>query len=188
MGFPSHVPGEGVACVDIPETWSMIQLLGYGSRHGSVAFSKDQVDHLSRIYGFDDSRDLEISQGIQDQQQADWEERTRDWEEALKLPRHTPEYRKIWEKYSQKWMGRTLPYRGDPPEKPRETSIISFLRAGSSRNLSRWAERDGLRVMAFLSRLLETGEDPVRFVGRLCMEAGYEVPGDPEWYLEENDA
>lgn len=54
--------------------------------------------------------------------------------------------------------------------------------AGTDRNLIRHARCDGLRVMAFLSRFLEPGEDPVKFLARVLGDACFDVdPTDSEW-------
>lgn len=57
---------------------------------------------------------------------------------------------------------------------------------GTFRNLVRHTERDGLRVMAFLSRYLQPGQDPVKLVAQLCSEAGFDVPNDIDWIYEED--
>lgn len=52
--------------------------------------------------------------------------------------------------------------------------------AGDQRNLMRYVQADGMRVMAFLARYLEPGEDPVRVVQDLFMQTGFDVP-DFDW-------
>lgn len=52
--------------------------------------------------------------------------------------------------------------------------------AGDIRNLMRYADIDGLRVMAFLSRYLEPGEDPVRLLQNALSDAGYDVSDMPD--------
>jgi len=39
--------------------------------------------------------------------------------------------------------------------------------------------------LAFLSKFLEPGQDPVKLVAQLCVEAGYDVPNDVDWIYEE---
>jgi|OM-RGC.v1.028187788 hypothetical protein len=58
-----------------------------------------------------------------------------------------------------------------------------FVAAGNFRNLMRHASHDGLRVIAYMARFLEPGEDPVRFIGQLLMDAGFDVPNDVEWFM-----
>lgn len=43
----------------------------------------------------------------------------------------------------------------------------------------------GLRVVSYMARLLKPGEDPVRFLGKLLMDAGFDVPNDVEWLNDE---
>ncbi len=52
--------------------------------------------------------------------------------------------------------------------------------AGVTRNLFRYAQADGLRVMAFLSKYLEQGQDPVRLQQELMVEAGFDVQLEEE--------
>lgn len=62
-----------------------------------------------------------------------------------------------------------------------------LMEAGMHRNMFRHVERDGLRVMAFLSKYLEPGQDPVKLVAQLCMEAGHDVPNDYDWIYEDEE-
>ena len=49
----------------------------------------------------------------------------------------------------------------------------------------RLAQRDGMRMVAWLSEYLEAGEDPVKMLVRLVMETGYDVdPEDAAWAEE----
>ena len=45
-------------------------------------------------------------------------------------------------------------------------------------------KRDGLRVMAFLAKHLEQGQDPVKFVAQLAIEAGFDEPDDYNWIFD----
>ena len=56
--------------------------------------------------------------------------------------------------------------------------------AGDFRNLMRHASHDGLRLVAYMARHMERGQDPVRFLGQLLLEAGFDVPNDVEWITE----
>ncbi len=55
------------------------------------------------------------------------------------------------------------------------SEVNALTAAGNTRNMYRFAERDGLRVMAFLSRYCEHGEDPVRVVAEGLASLGYDV-------------
>lgn len=66
-------------------------------------------------------------------------------------------------------------YEVHPEEHP-------MLEAGALRNVLRAAEHDGMRIMAWLSGFLEPGEDPLKFVVQVAIEAGLEVdPVDVSW-------
>ncbi len=60
--------------------------------------------------------------------------------------------------------------------------------AGGQRNLMRHVEVDGMRAMAFLSRYLEKGEDPVRFLQNAMVDVGYDVPDLMEDEEDQDDA
>lgn len=49
---------------------------------------------------------------------------------------------------------------------------------GADRNMLRYAAHDGLRIMAWLARSAETGEDPLKLVIRMAIDQGFDV--DPE--------
>ena len=55
--------------------------------------------------------------------------------------------------------------------------VHKFHLAGAELNLDRYVAADGVRVMAFLSRFLEDGQDPVALVAQLLAEAGYDTQG-----------
>lgn len=49
--------------------------------------------------------------------------------------------------------------------------------AGDNRNVFRYTNHDGLRVMALLSKYLEPNEDPVTFIAQALADAGFDVDG-----------
>jgi hypothetical protein len=57
-----------------------------------------------------------------------------------------------------------------------------FVQAGTDRNVMRHAEFDGLRMMAWLAQYVEPGQDPLRTLVQLAIEAGIDVmPEDVDW-------
>ena len=56
------------------------------------------------------------------------------------------------------------------------SSLDDFLAAGAWREVGRHVGLAGERLMGVLGPLLEPGEDPVAFVGRLLIAVGYDVP------------
>ena len=73
------------------------------------------------------------------------------------------------------------------PLKQNEESAAALLEAGARRNIFRAVESDGLRCMGALSKHLQQGEDPVKFLIRLMSDAGYDVGDDIEWAETEEE-
>ena len=63
----------------------------------------------------------------------------------------------------------------------RDRKRIAFERVGTRNDVIRCAQRDGLRIVAWLSRYLEPGEDPLKTVIRACATYGFDVRFDGEW-------
>lgn len=59
--------------------------------------------------------------------------------------------------------------------------------AGADRNLFRHAESDGLRLVAWLAKYLEPGEDPVTFVIKMLAYEGIDVPAEDLAWAEGNE-
>lgn len=60
-------------------------------------------------------------------------------------------------------------------EKETDPILSPLLNAGSKRNCFRHAEEDGLRAIAFIAGYLSQGEDPVKLIAQLCIDAGYDI-------------
>jgi len=58
------------------------------------------------------------------------------------------------------------------PEKDKGDALFE---AGAFRNMARFAEVDGIRLVAFLAKFCEPGKDPLSLVKVLMSEAGYDV-------------
>ncbi len=58
--------------------------------------------------------------------------------------------------------------------------------SGAMVSTMRQTARDGFRLMAALSKYVETGEDPVKVLVRALSEAGYDVPNDIDWAYDED--
>jgi hypothetical protein len=62
------------------------------------------------------------------------------------------------------------------------TSPQAFMQAGADRNVMRCASSDGLRLVGWIAKYVETGEDPMKALIRMATEAGYDVSTeDFEW-------
>ena len=63
-----------------------------------------------------------------------------------------------------------------------------LLDAGALRNVLRRAEHDGLRMVAWLARYLDPGEDPMKFLVQAVIDAGGDVDSaDVEWVQGASD-
>ena len=176
---PFPVPGHPAYCCDTPMTQTMIDLMGRGAHHGAVYFSRSQTEALQRFYDFDPQRDIDT---VEETLQAAYEKARDEYEDRKAL----------WDSDKRAYKA-TYGWDATAPRVPRPPTplIIEKLgrlqHAGAGRNLMRFVERDGLRLMAFLSRYLEQGEDPVKLVAQLCIDAGYDVPDVSDWLEEDND-
>lgn len=57
-----------------------------------------------------------------------------------------------------------------------------FMQAGADRNALRHAQADGLRLLAWLARHVEPGQDPLRTLVDLACQAGWDVdPLEVDW-------
>ncbi len=167
IGFerPSTPPGD--ICVT-PIDATMVQLLG-GQTFDGVTFTTDQIRALERFYGFDFKQ-------AGDEAEAHAQEAHEAALEAHQAFMDDPDV--IYWKKEEK----------EPPTAPDVKSIRNFIVAGSYRNMMRAVKEDGLRVMGFLARFLEKGQDPVKLLVQLMSESGFDV-SDCEWaFEEESDA
>ncbi len=51
-----------------------------------------------------------------------------------------------------------------------------LMQAGADRNMARYAEHDGLRLVAWLARHVPEGGDPLKTLIQLAVDAGWDVP------------
>jgi hypothetical protein len=56
------------------------------------------------------------------------------------------------------------------------------MQAGADRNMVRHAESDGIRLIAWLAKYVPEGEDPLKTLVQLAVDAGWDVdPSDVTW-------
>jgi hypothetical protein len=68
------------------------------------------------------------------------------------------------------------------PEPSRQGSTHPIMQAGADRNSIRHAESDGLRMVGWIAKFLPEGEDPVKALIQLAVDAGWDVdPEDVTW-------
>lgn len=76
---------------------------------------------------------------------------------------------------------------GFKPE-PAAQECRELMQAGANRNAIRHAECDGLRMLAWFAKYVPAGEDPLRYLIQVMMNAGLEVDGsDAEWSMDESE-
>jgi hypothetical protein len=135
--------------------------------HEGVAFTSDQIKRLRKVYLFtDEFIDQQVAEGLEAHEKA-----VAKWQE---------EYDAI----DSDWTRRNFRKKPEPFD---AEAMRRFYSTGSDRNLFRHAQRDGLRLMAFLSEFVEQGHDPVKLVVQLASEAGFDVGSHVEWAFDEEE-
>lgn len=148
------------ALVATPEDATTIGFFGSPGRHGSVAYTHDQERAMERLYGYDLDG---------------WEKRAAS--EAIEAHAEAcAEYEDRRRKASAYEAARMQPPKPADPK-----GAAYFQRGGDSMHMLRHAEADGVRMVALIARYVEPGDDPVRLLARLLMDAGYDVQVNPEW-------
>jgi hypothetical protein len=140
-----------------------------GARYGNVALTRNQLQRLQHVYGYDPRY------GVQEQ------ERSYDFAVTayqVSLAAWNSTQHKHWETPPQ------------PPNKAEFPEAAQLLDGGGVVYLGRDITSDGIRVMAFLSHWLEPGEDPVLLVARALAASGYDVAELPdlEAFYEDQEA
>lgn len=153
----STADGDHGHTVTTPSAATMIQLLGSGFASNSVAFTRDEWKHIKKLYGFKDEppneRPPPPTAPSREQFKTTW-----DYDRAVK--EHQVAL-KAWES----WV--------DPRQ---------FMQAGADRNAIRHAESDGLRLLAWLAQYVPAGEDPLKSLVQIAIDAGWDVdPSDVGW-------
>lgn len=135
-------------------------LITNGVTVGDVAITRGKLRHMERLYGFD------LDAAAQDAATKSHEQH------VAALARHEEEKAKAtgWDRD-----------RLVPPKRTEPADVASFQFGGDTRDLLRYAEADGMRMVALIAAYLEPGEDPVRRLAKMLMDQGYDVPVSPEW-------
>ena len=142
--------------VTTPRAAGLIRLLG-GPTYGNLAFSEDEMSALRRLYGYKKEQPNKKPPPPPAPKKEDFVDRYA-YQRALSEHEHALAERARWQ---------------DP---------VRLLQAGADRNCLRYAELDGLRLVTWLSRYVEPGEDPLRMLIRMAIDSGMDVdPADVEW-------
>lgn len=149
-------PTHRGSTITTPAIKDMLDLLGY-QFFGSIALSSDQMSTIQKIYGFELEKPNKKPEPPIPPKREDFNY-TWDFEEGIR------KYKRELDAYN-KWV--------DP---------IELMQAGADMNVIRAAQADGLRIVAWLAKYVETGKDPLKLVIQLAAEAGFDVScEDLEW-------
>ncbi len=155
---------NGSTCA-IPDNIATIALLG-GARYGNVTITISQQRAFERLYGFD------LASAAQEARQCASDGHKAAMEEFEAAKAKAPE-----------WQRRDM----RPPKPPDLDAAADFAVSGSVRNMFRDAAADGLRLAALIARFVKPGDDPVRVLAGLMIDAGWDVGVDPAWVYGEVD-
>jgi hypothetical protein len=139
----------------------MLQLLGGGFTCESVALTQTQLENIRRLYGFTKEPPPERPPPPEPP------------------PPETPSYSHKHDDYK-----RAL----EQHKKWRPEVVQRFMQAGADRNALRYAQEDGLRLVAWLAKHIKPGHDPMKTLIVLASEAGWDVdPAEYEWAIGDDD-
>lgn len=148
--------------VTTPSAALLIEFLG-AKIFGSIALTTGQFRAIQNLYGFVQEKPNKKPDSPKPPNREDF---SADWEYRSAAQ----EYERIL-KLHEKW------------EDPKD-----FLQAGSDRNAMRYAEADGLRIIAWLAKYIPAGEDPLKHVIQFAVEAGLSVNSeDVDWANSNED-
>lgn len=143
--------------VSSPSSKICIDLLGGGTVHEGVRLSQTEVDRLRELYGYrvEPPHDRPAPPVAPDRSHYECE---------YDYQREVKKYEDAL-RVHERWV--------DPR---------GFHQVGADRNMIRHAQCDGLRIVAWLSRYVEPGDDPLRSLVGLLSGAGIDIePSDVAW-------
>lgn len=142
--------GLSGSLVTTPRASMMMQLLGSGAIQGSVALTRDEFTAVKKLYGYKAEKPNKKPEPPKAPERSDFADIWK-YDEAVKAHERALKAHANWK---------------DP--KP-------LMQAGADRNAIRHAEADGLRLLAWISKFVPAGEDPMRTLIRATADAGWDV-------------
>lgn len=140
-----------------PRAALMMELLGVGVTAGSVALTSTEFDAIKALYGFKPEEPNEKPPPPEPPKREDFEY---DWKYEQAVEGHKKAL-----KAHANWQDPRL-----------------LLQAGSDRNAVRAAETDGLRLLAWIAKYVPAGDDPLKTLVQMAIEAQWDIdPADYEW-------
>jgi hypothetical protein len=158
-------PGQPNYVTTTPSADMMLHLLG-GITSGAVALTSDDMAAIQRLYGFT----LEPSNQRPDPPVEPTPPPPGDYQADMNHRVLMRQYQCALDAWTN-WQ--------DPNK---------LLKAGAERNALRFAETDGLRLLAWIARHCPAGEDPLKVLVQLAVDAGWDVGDDAEWAEQEDDS
>lgn len=150
--------------VSAPSAKFANELIGGGMVYQGVHWSQDEVKRLRKLYKYEVERPNKKPERPLEPQRSEFE--------------FDSDYRRAMNMHA---MAIKHHAAGTDP--------VEFMQAGADRNMARYAEHDGLRIVAWLSRYTEPGEDPMKALIRLLMDSGIDIdPSDVTWAMEDDDS
>ena len=150
--------------VSTPSAKFANELLGGGMVYQGVHWSRDEVKRLRKLYGYKVERPNEKPAPPLAPKRSEFSYDS-DYRSAMRQHEIELENHKTW------------------------TDPVELMQAGADHNMTRYAEHDGLRIVAWLSRYTEPGEDPMKALIRLLMDSGIDMdPGDVTWAMEDDES
>ena len=143
-------PQTGGSYATTPMAAALMTHLGPGLQSGSVTLSRDETRALNKLYGFKPEKPR--ARPPKPERQPD--------------PEGTPEYKRCEADGQHKRAVEAWEKWEDPSP---------FYQAGADRNMLRHAERDGLRLIAWLAKHVPEGTDPLKTLIGLAVDVGWEV-------------
>lgn len=150
-----------------PKSKVVFRLLGTGLRTGAITLTRDETTALNKLYGLEPEKPNK-----------------RPPEPKYKEPEMAPganpyDHRRAVDKAQEEHKRAVELWETWTDPRP-------FMQAGADRNMVRHAEHDGMRLIAWLAKYVPAGEDPLKTLVQLTVDAGYDVdPSDIAWV--END-
>lgn len=167
-------PNDGYYTFTTPKDAELLQLLG-GQSSEDIALTAGQMQAIHKLYGF-------VPEKPHKKPPAPVKP-TEPTEPTRPSGAYSPEYaaaRRLYD--SELRLYEAALERHANWEDPRE-----FMQRGADRNAIRHARSDGMRMLAWIAGHLQPGDDPVKTLVRLAVDAGWDVdPEDIDW-AEEDD-
>jgi len=135
--------------ITTPNTALSIGLLG-ANIYKNIALSADELRAIQKLYGFVKEKSNEKPEPPIPPNREDFDFKW-EYEDAVKKYERELALHDNWE---------------DPK---------ALLQSGSDRNAMRYAESDGLRIIAWLAKYVPVGEDPLKLVIQFAIDAGFDV-------------